>query len=131
MDNFITHIVSITVLLFLLITFLQSGIDKLVDWKGNLQWLKGHFSKTIVSNIVPMLLGIVLILEIVTAFYCFCGIYSLILDNTTNSATIGIFLSCITLLTLLFGQRLAKDYQGALTITCYFMVAIFGLYIIT
>jgi hypothetical protein len=34
------------VCLFFAGTFIQSGIDKIVDWKGNLEWLTGHFSKT-------------------------------------------------------------------------------------
>lgn len=130
MDNFITHIVSITILLFLLITFLQSGIDKLVDWKGNLSWLKEHFSATFLANLVPLLLGTVLLIEVVTAVFCVLGIYQLISDNQTSFAVTGMFLACITLLMLLFGQRVAKDYQGALTITCYFIVAVFGLYVV-
>ncbi|WP_109302037.1 DoxX family protein [Aquimarina sp. AU474] len=131
MDNFITHIVSITILLFLLITFLQSGIDKIVDWKGNLGWLKGHFAATFMGNMVPLLLSVILIIEIITAVCCVIGIYSLITSNNDYYAIIAMFLACITLLMLLFGQRIAKDYQGALTITCYFIVAIFGLYVIT
>jgi hypothetical protein len=131
MDNFVSNIVVITILLFLLITFLQSGIDKAVDWKGNLSWLKEHFAKTFMSNIVPLLLTIVLIIEIITAIYCIMGIYYLILDNSTHYALLAMFLACITLLMLLFGQRVAKDYQGALTITCYFIVAVFGLYVIS
>ncbi|GAA4279536.1 DoxX family protein [Aquimarina mytili] len=131
MDNFMTHIVSITILLFLLITFLQSGIDKMVDWKGNLNWLKEHFSATFMGEMVPLLLSIILIIEVVTAISCIMGIYHLITDGTTYYAVVGMFLACLTLLMLLFGQRVAKDYQGALTITCYFIVAIFGLYVIT
>ncbi len=131
MDNFMTHIVSITILLFLLITFLQSGIDKLVDWKGNLDWLKGHFAETFMAKMVPLLLATVLIIEIVTAVCSVMGIYHLIVDNHTYFGILAMFLACITLLMLLFGQRVAKDYQGALTITCYFIVAVFGLYVIT
>ncbi len=126
-----THIVSITILLFLLITFLQSGIDKVVDWKGNLSWLTGHFAETFMGKMVPLLLSVILIIEIITAISCVMGIYHLVVDNNTFYATIGIFLACLTLLMLLFGQRVAKDYQGALTITCYFIVAVFGLYVIT
>ncbi len=126
-----THIVSITILLFLLITFLQSGIDKVVDWKGNLSWLTGHFAETFMSKMVPLLLSVILIIEIITAISCVMGIYHLVVDNNTFYAIVGIFLACLTLLMLLFGQRVAKDYQGALTITCYFIVAIFGLYVIT
>ncbi|MFD2563534.1 DoxX family protein [Aquimarina rubra] len=130
MDNFMTHIVSITILLFLLITFLQSGVDKITDWKGNLSWLKDHFSATFLGNIVPLLLGTILIIEIITAIFCIVGIYHLIADNHTGFAIGAMFSACITLLMLLFGQRVAKDYQGALTITCYFIVAIFGLSIV-
>ena len=36
---------SFLILLFLAITFLQSGYDKLFYWNDNLGWLKGHFSK--------------------------------------------------------------------------------------
>jgi hypothetical protein len=28
------------------ILFIQSGLDKVFDWAGNLGWLKGHFEKT-------------------------------------------------------------------------------------
>ncbi|TPN87854.1 DoxX family protein [Aquimarina algicola] len=129
MDNFITHIVSITILLFLLITFLQSGIDKTIDWKGNTSWLKEHFAATFMANIVPLLLAIILVIEVVTAICCIIGIYQLIASNEVYFAVIAMFLACLTLLFLLFGQRVAKDYQGALTITCYFIVAVFGLYV--
>ncbi len=125
-----THIVSITILLFLLITFLQSGIDKLVDWKGNLSWLKDHFSATFMRKIVPFLLAVVLIFELMTALLSILGIYELIVDNHIRYASEAMFSACFTLIMLLFGQRVAKDYQGALTITCYFIVAIFGLYTI-
>lgn len=126
-----THIVSITILAFLLITFLQSGIDKALDWKGNLSWLTSHFSATFLKNSVPILLSVVLIMEIITAGLCIIGGYALIADGSTMIAIYAMFMSCITLLMLLFGQRVAKDYQGALTITCYFIVAMFGLYVVT
>ncbi|TSE06301.1 MULTISPECIES: DoxX family protein [Aquimarina] len=131
MDNFVSNIVAITILLFLLITFLQSGVDKILDWKGNLGWLKEHFAKTFMGNMVPLLLSVVLVIEVVTALCCIIGIYYLVADNENCFALLAMFLACITLLMLLFGQRVAKDYAGALTITCYFIVAVFGLYIVS
>ncbi|PKV48751.1 hypothetical protein ATE84_0759 [Aquimarina sp. MAR_2010_214] len=131
MDNFLNNIVAITILLFLLITFLQSGVDKLIDWKGNLGWLKEHFASTFMGNMVPLLLTIILIIEMITAICCVIGMYYLIDNNTTYYAVLAMFLACVTLLMLLFGQRVAKDYQGALTITCYFIVSIFGLYVVS
>ncbi len=129
MNYFMTHIVSITILLFLLITFLQSGIDKMFDWKGNLGWLKEHFAATFMGKMVPLLLAIILILEIFTALCCMTGIYALLYSGYKFYAVLSTFFACLTLLLLLFGQRVAKDYQGALTITCYFIVAVFGLYV--
>jgi uncharacterized membrane protein YphA (DoxX/SURF4 family) len=40
------NVASILLLVFLAISFLQSGYDKLFYWKDNLQWMKGHFAKT-------------------------------------------------------------------------------------
>ena len=65
MKPFLNNATEIILLLFLIITFLQSGIDKLVDWKGNLSWLKEHFSKSPLKNIVPMLFVILLIMGMI------------------------------------------------------------------
>ena len=43
--------------LMLGILFIQSGLDKVFDWKGNLEWLNGHFSKTFLGGFVPVLVG--------------------------------------------------------------------------
>jgi len=40
------NIASILVLVLLAITFIQSGYDKVMDWKGNVSWLKEHFANT-------------------------------------------------------------------------------------
>ena len=34
---------ELILLLFLALTFLQSGAEKFFDWQGNIGWLKGHF----------------------------------------------------------------------------------------
>ena len=47
------------------VTFLQSGYDKIIDWKGNVGWLKSHFANTFLGDKVPFSLGIILILEII------------------------------------------------------------------
>ncbi|WP_378186058.1 DoxX family protein [Aquimarina sp. W85] len=130
MKNLLSHLVPITILVFLFITFFQSAVDKLFDFKGNKAWLQQHFATTILAKHVPLLLSIVLILESVTAIGCILGVIFLLHSGATHFAVFVMLLSCITLLALLFGQRVAKDYPGALTITCYFIVAIFGLYVV-
>ena len=68
---------EVLVLLFLTVTFLQSGIDKLIDWKGNLSFITEHFQNSPLKNSVPLLLAIILILEIVAGFLMSFGIYQL------------------------------------------------------
>lgn len=131
MVNLQTYITEILILIFILITFLQSGIDKITDWKGNTGWLKEHFSKTFLAGSVPLMVGTILILEVVTGLLAIIGIIKLIANGELLFALYTCILAAITLLMLLFGQRVAKDYAGAFTICGYFIVVIFGVYILS
>lgn len=131
MENLNNNITEILILLFILITFLQSGIDKAVDWKGNISWLKEHFGDTFLSGSVPLMVGIILILEVITGILALLGILWILAYGTTSLAFYCCVLAVITLLMLLFGQRLTKDYEGAFTITGYFIVCIFGVYLLS
>ncbi len=130
MENLLANATEILLLLFLIITFLQSGIDKVYDWQGNLSWLKGHFAETPLKNLVPILLVTVLLVEVVSGLLCLIGLYQLVVVGTTAIAFYGAILSCIALLMLLFGQRMAKDYEGAKTIAVYFIPAIFLVFLL-
>jgi len=123
-----TEIFGILILAFLAITFLQSGYDKIADWKGNVEWLKGHFSQTFIKNNVPAALGLVLITEVIAGALCVAGAFQLFSNGSTTIGHYGAVMSCITLLFLLFGQRVAKDYDGARTIVIYFIPAILAVY---
>jgi len=112
---------------FLAIVFLQSGIDKIVDWKGNLSWLKGHFEKSVLSGLVAPMLGVITILEVATGAVAICGIVCLIWCQNSWCIYYALILALLALLMLLFGQRLAKDYEGAKTIVIYFGVCLLGL----
>ncbi len=122
------NITSILILIFLAITFLQSGYDKLFYWKDNTDWLKGHFAKTLLKNHVPLALANILILELISGILCVVGCIELLINNGRVFGFYGAIFSCITLLMLLFGQRLAKDYDGARTIVIYFIPAILAVY---
>src|SRR5207247_10076348 len=58
------YLMQILVAALLAILFLQSGIDKIVDRRGNLEWLSGHFAKSPLAGIVPALLIWITILEV-------------------------------------------------------------------
>lgn len=124
------HITEIIILAFLAITFLQSGFDKIADWKGNIEWLKSHFADTILKNRVPFSVGLILVLEIVAGILAIIGILSILINQNTEIALLSGIISCITLLLLLLGQRLAKDYDGARTIVIYFIPTIFLVYLL-
>ncbi|MDB9712763.1 DoxX family protein [Flavobacteriaceae bacterium] len=118
---------EVLILLFLIITFLQSGIDKLIDWNGNLSFIKSHFKNSPLKNIVPLLLAIILILEILASLLMIVGVYQLYTSGLKEMAILGIELSALSLIFLLVGQRLAKDYAGAMTLAVYFIISITGL----
>ncbi|HUH26455.1 MAG TPA: hypothetical protein VLY87_07495 [Flavobacterium sp.] len=125
--NYITEII---ILLFLAITFLQSGYDKIVDWKGNVGWLKSHFANTFLGDKVPFSLGTILILEIIAGISALTGIYRLVLCDAKEMALYAGVVSSVTLLFLLLGQRIAKDYDGARTIVIYFIPTILLVYML-
>ncbi|RIV34972.1 DoxX family protein [Flagellimonas lutimaris] len=129
MNNLFSNTTEILLLVFLTITFLQSGIDKILDWKGNLEWLTGHFSKSIFKGTVPVLLSIILVLEMLSGILSGVGVFQFAIDGESLYGFYGATLSAITLLMLLLGQRVAKDYAGAQTIVVYLIPTIFLLYL--
>ena len=117
-------IAQIFVSVFFSIVFFQSGIDKIIDRKGILEFFKDNFKDTPLDRIFSPALSILAFLEITTAGICMFGfIYSLIYVDTIF-IFYGLLLSGFVLLMLLFGQRVAKDYIGAADITVYFIVCI-------
>jgi uncharacterized membrane protein YphA (DoxX/SURF4 family) len=122
---------ELLLLTFTAITFLQSGWDKTFDWNGNLSWLKSHFEKTPLRKSVPLLLGTILVAELLTGILSVWSLVEWIVLGVSAMAYYAAVLSCLTLLMLLFGQRIAKDYDGARTIVIYFIPAIFLLFLLT
>lgn len=118
------HLIKIFLASFLAILFLQSGLDKVIDWKGNLSWLKGHFSKTFLKKQVFLMLAIVTFSEVLAGFLSALGVAEIILSLESNLAYYGAVLSVLSILMLFFGQRIAKDYAGAATLVPYFLVSL-------
>ncbi len=127
-DIGIDHAAQILILAFLAITFLQSGLDKLFDWKGNLEFLKEHFAKTFLKNSIPYFLGLLTFFEIVVGILNVAGILQIYFNESTFIGFIAVVLAAKVLLALLFGQRIAKDYEGAKTVAVYFVIAILGVF---
>lgn len=108
--------------LFVAILFIQSGLDKVFDWKGNLEWLTGHFSKTFLSGMVPMMLATITLLEIATGLTAAAGIVYFIATGSLVVVFAASVLGAASLTALFFGQRIAKDYPGAAVLVPYFLL---------
>jgi len=128
---FSNHSAQILILLFFIITYLLSVLEKLADWEGTVAYYSDHFKKTVLHKMISFLLIKVIIFEIVALIFISIGLYFLVKENSYILATIGLEISALTLLMFLLGQRLAKDYQGAMNITVYFILNIIGIYILT
>jgi hypothetical protein len=113
---------------FLAIAFVQSGLDKVLDWKGNLGWLTGHFAKSPLRGAVPMMLGTLTVMELAAGALCAAGGVSLLVTGSARLAFWGAALSAVTFLALFFGQRMAKDYVGAGGLVPYFLVSLAALF---
>ncbi|HET8736995.1 MAG TPA: DoxX family protein [Pricia sp.] len=130
MENQFSHAPEILILMFLIIVFLQSSIDKIFDWKGNFTFLTGHFEHTPLQDLVPFLLGTIMLVEMAAGILCAAGLFQLVVFNEGSLAFYGAVLASLALLMLLFGQRLAKDYDGAKTIAVYFIPAVFLVFLL-
>lgn len=115
---------------FLAILFLQSAIDKVVDRGGNLQWLTGHFAKSPLRGLVPLLLTLITILEMVAGILSLLGCVILLVRRNSFLSFYGAVAAAISLLALFFGQRMAKDYAGAAILVPYFLVSLAGIYLL-
>lgn len=125
-----SFILQILVSAFLAILFLQSGIDKVVDRRGNRAFLEQHFAKSPLAGTVGPMFAVITILEVSAGALSGIGCAVLILTRDPTVAFLGAVLGAINLCALFFGQRVAKDYAGAAALVPYFLLAIAGIYLL-
>lgn len=111
------------------ILFIQSGLDKVFDWKGNLEWLAGHFSRTFLSGLVPMMLATITVMELATGLLAAVGIIYLLVAGSTVLIFYASIVGAASITALFFGQRVAKDYPGAAVLVPYFILLILLMYL--
>jgi uncharacterized membrane protein YphA (DoxX/SURF4 family) len=108
--------------LFVAILFIQSGLDKIFDWKGNLEWLTGHFSKTFLASLVPIMLVSITVMEVATGLLAAVGIIYFLVESSLTLIYYASIVGAASLAALFFGQRIAKDYPGAAVLVPYFIL---------
>jgi len=122
----IPNIIYLFICTFFFILFFQSALDKILNKKDNLDWLNSHFKSSILSNSVPLLFFSLTILELISSILFFINIVNIFIEIRFYflSPILAFCLSMFTFLCLFFGQRIAKDYEGAKTIAIYFTLNI-------
>ena len=124
------YLMQILASAFLAILFLQSGLDKIVDRRGNLEWLKGHFAKSPFAGTVPSLLTVLTILEVAAGAVSAVGCVLVIVFRGSTVAFCGAVTSAVAIIALFFGQRIAKDYAGAAVLVPYFLLTLLAIYLL-
>jgi len=129
LDYIIKSLPTLFSALLVSILFIQSGLDKVFDWKGNLEWLTGHFSKTFLGRMVPMMLATITLMELATGLLAVAGIVYFLVSGSTVVLFYASLLGAASITALFFGQRVAKDYPGAAVLIPYFILLIILMYI--
>lgn len=124
------HLAVIFILLMVAVAFLQSGFDKIFDWKGNFEFMSKHFEKSPFKNSVKINLFIIMILELISGALALLSIVFIFVNGDLGFAKITAVISALTFGCLFTGQRLAKDYVGAQTIVVYLIPVFFLLWIL-
>lgn len=115
--------------LSLIITFVFSLGEKLIDITSYQNWLKEHFKNTFVLPYISILFYLVITLELISSVLLINGLYELIRFENFQVLYQGSIASSFTLLILLIGQRIAKDYQSSANLMIYIFVSIASIYL--
>lgn len=122
LENIARNLPALFAALLVAILFIQSALDKVFDWKGNMEWLTGHFSKTVLSRFVWIMLAKLTVLELATGLLSAAGIVYFFVAGSTVMIFWAATLGALTVIGLFLGQRIAKDYPGAAVLVPYFIL---------
>ena len=122
LEQIFRNLPAVFAALFVAVLFIQSGLDKVFDWKGNLGWLTGHFSKTFLAGMVPMMLATITVMEVATGLLAAAGVVYFFLSGSLALLFWASVLGALSITALFFGQRVAKDYPGAAVLVPYFLL---------
>lgn len=128
--EWVLYILQILVSAILAVLFLQSGLDKVIDRKGNRAYLDEHFAKSPLAGTVGPMFLVVTILEVSAGTLSVLGCLLLLITHNATIAFFGALIAAINLIALFFGQRVSKDYPGAAALVPYFLLALTAIYIL-
>jgi uncharacterized membrane protein YphA (DoxX/SURF4 family) len=113
---------------FFAILFLQSGIDKVADWKGNFEFHTKQFEHSPLKSFTLPMLVTITIMEISCGLMSALGVIFLLFKNDPEISFYADCLASIVFISLFFGLRLSKDYRGAAALVPYFILSLLAIY---
>lgn len=116
----------IYILLFLTISFGYSLFEKLKDKKGYTLFLANHLKK---EKCAPLFWWLLVLVNSSICIFLLLGIFQEIFVFKILELQNIFEWNALVILILLFGQRLAGDFQGAANLGIYFLIVIFGWYL--
>ena len=125
-----SYILQVLVSAFIAVLFLQSGLDKVIDRKGNRAYLDEHFARSPLAGTVGPMFFVVTILEIAAGVSSAIGCLILLVTRDATVAFFGAVIAAVNLIALFFGQRVSKDYAGAAALVPYFLLAMAAIYLL-
>ncbi|WP_255323786.1 hypothetical protein [Capnocytophaga stomatis] len=98
----------------------------MINFKESTIYYKNYLSKTFLEKYITPILLLVIIAEVISTILFLIGIFEVFSSKSTYYGFYGLVITSSTLLCFLFGQRLAKDYEGARGIAIYFIICLIG-----
>lgn len=112
-------------MIVLVVLWLQSGFDKITDFKGNYDWFKGQFAKSPLKGMVKFMLITLTFLELSAGVAALGAIVDVWFIKSWYLPFAACFLSMLSLCALFFGQRMSKEYGGAASLMGYMIYVLF------
>ncbi|MFL6374912.1 MAG: DoxX family membrane protein [Pyrinomonadaceae bacterium] len=128
-SELLNHLPLIFASIFIAVLFTQSGLDKVFNFSGNMEWLKGHFSMSFLAPMTPVMVVTITILEVVTGLGTAIGLIYFLATGVTAIIWYSSILGAAALCGLFFGQRVAQDYPGAAVLVPYFILQLILIYL--
>lgn len=121
-DQITKNLPALLAAVFIAILFIQSAVDKLTDWKGNREFLTGHFANTFLASMVPMMLATITVVELAAGVLAAVGVVYFLAAGSLTLIFYASILGALAIIALFLGQRVAKDYPGAAVLVPYFIL---------
>jgi hypothetical protein len=134
----IQFLLPILVASFFAIVFTQSALDKIFNYAKNKTEMEEQFRKSFLSGSIGVFLPVITIAELLTGLANMHGLGNALFAKFTGGDlhharipyAVGFAMAGVVLLMLLFGQRVSKNYAGAVGLTGYFLIMLFGLLVL-